>query len=497
MKILSAFAPSQDLKDRFFSTTPTSLGWALAPLIAEIDAGNIPGLEYSPKVYDPLRVYPGIWEDFSGLLEKEKPDIFLVSSTYDSHASAIRLASLVKRFNPEALVIYGGPHVDEVANRDVISVMPHIYPFNEPDCPFDILIKGDGEMILLGIVKEAVRTKSMKGLIKYLTSGDADASLASTPGTFEVHIQPGNIISGSGRLINLSQLPFIPRKIFGHELDLYGFSCFREEDASGKVILLPSVSTMLHRGCRNFCIFCSERGGYLARSLDHISAELDGLVKAGIKGVFFDDSTFGDHENMDDLLACLRSFPLKYGSMNRFDVLAKPEFVEKLANSGFVYQYCAIEQFDGAVLRQNGKSQGLEMIRKGVANLGANGIHLGTSLLFGLKGETEDSIKATLDFVAAIDKFGLLDCVSMSLCSYHPGTPLVLGTKDGRAMHKSLQYNCVPPHSGFPWDCFEEGLWYHPSWVKEDSVAKILGRANDLFNNRLVRNMRKDGSLPK
>jgi len=285
----------------------------------------------------------------------------------------------------------------------------------------------------------------------------------------------------------------MPRKLFGYDLDLYGFSCFRGELGDGSTILLPSTSTMLHRGCRSFCIFCSERGGYLARRPDHIAAELDELVKAGIKGVFFDDSTLGDHEGFDELLSCLQSFPLQYGSLNRFDVLSNPRFVEKLAEAGFVYQYCAIEQFDSTVLKQNAKGQDLDAIQRGVANLTAAGIQLGTSLLFGLRGETKDSINTTLDFVAALNKLGILSCVSMSLYSYHPNTPLTLGTKEGRATHGLLRYDCEPPNKGEPWNSFEEGQWFHPSWLTEERVNAIRLLAEERIGSKLVRNMKKDG----
>lgn len=499
MKILVAFAPSQDTKDRFFSTTPTSLGWALAPLIKEIDQGNLPSMFYYQKIFDPLRIHAGIWDEFTALLKVEKPDILILSSTYDSHYSAIRLSVLAKRFNPGILVIYGGPHVDEVTSKEVIAAMPQIYPFNEPNCPFDILIKGDGELILLHLIRELSDRKTAKEFIEYLRTTKARMSIACVPGNFEVHVKTSetttHVLSSSGLNLDLSALPFIPRKLFGNNLDIYGFSCFRQQDKDGGTILLPSVSTMLHRGCRSFCIFCSERGGYLSRNLEHIASELDGLVKSGIKGVFFDDSTLGDHEDLDELLACLQMFPLQYASLNRFDTLQDPLLVQKLAESGFVYQYCSIEQFDRHVLKNNGKGQSIEAIRRGVKNLADNGIQLGVSLLFGLQGETEDSVNTTLDFVAEIDKLGILSCVSLSLYSYHPNTPLTLGKKEGKSVHPLLSFNREPPNQGYPWNCFEEGQWFHPPWLSVKWVEYILSVAEERIGHKLVRNMEKDGYI--
>lgn len=495
-KILALFAPSQDRKDRFFSTTPTSLGWALAPLISEIDKGNISDVEYCEKIYDPLRIYPGVWEDFQATLERERPDIILVASTYDSHYSAIKMATMAKNFNSGILIIYGGPHVDEVASSNVIALMPQIYPFNEKECPFDILVKGDGEMVLLQLVKDYARHDSIYSFFDYLEKHDSHLLLANLPGNFKIHFRTRSngikVITSHGVPIGLSGLPFIPRKLFGNDMDLYGFSCFQEKGDDGVIKLLPSVSTMLHRGCRNLCIFCSERGGYHARHLDHIAAELDELVRMGIKGVFFDDSTFGDHENIEDLLSCLQSFPLQYGSLNRFDELSDPQFVEKLAKAGFVYQYCSVEQFDSNILKKNGKGQTIQAIRLGAANLRANGLKLGTSLLFGLEGETKDSINTTLDFVSSLNEEDFLSCVSMSLYSFHPNTPLTLGTKQGKEMQKVLRFDQGPPNPGEPWDYFEEGQWFHPPWVTAERVDYIYRQAEKIIGKKLVRNMRKD-----
>ncbi|MFA6039401.1 MAG: B12-binding domain-containing radical SAM protein [Candidatus Peribacteraceae bacterium] len=497
MKILASFAPSQDVKDRFFSTTPTSLGWAIASLIEEIDLGNLRGFEYVPKIFDPLRVMPGVWDRFQTIVCDEKPDVLLLSSTYDSHFSAIQMGSIAKQNNPEMLIVYGGPHIDEVTSSHVMQVMPQIYPFNETVCPFDILIRGDGELVLLHLMRELSNIGSTSDLIRYLFKPEAHESFALVPGDFAIHVRRDretHVISGSSLPLDISKLPIMPRKMFSNDLDLYGFSCFQQNNSDGTVSLLPSTSTMLHRGCKSFCLFCSERGGYSARNNAHIEAELDELAKAGIKGVFFDDSTLGDHEEFGNLVDILKIFPLQYGSLNRFDALQDPFFVEKLADTGFVYQYCAIEQLDKSVLKMVAKGQRIETICRGITNLKASGIKLGTSLLFGLPGETPDSISATMDYVAELDRFGILSCVSMSLYSYHPNTPLTLGTREGNKMHHLLQYDREPPNQGAPWHFFEEGQWFHPNWVTSDCVEYIYRKAQELIGHRLVRNMYKDGS---
>jgi radical SAM superfamily enzyme YgiQ (UPF0313 family) len=498
MKVLAAFAPSQDTKDKFFTTAPTSLGWAIALLVHDIDLGIIENVEYVPKIFDPLREDENTWSQYQALLSRELPDVIILSSTYDSHFSAVRMARLAKKHNSEIIVIYGGPHVKEATNLLVVKNMPQIYPFNEAYSPFDFLIDGDGEYILRQLVMDAAKYKNLSDLIKYLESDLGKPKYLELPGKARVHFKKSDlsieILSTSMQPLNLHKLPSMPRKMFGEKMSLYGFSCFTEINENGEKILLPSTSTMLHRGCKAGCIYCSERGGFNQRSIDSILQELYDLKKQGYKGVFFDDSTLGDHEGFETLLLEMGEVGLKYGSLNRFDKLQDLAYVDSLSKAGFVYQYCSIEQFDNSVLKSNAKGQGVSQIEAGINNLEKAGIDLGVSLLFGLRSETKDSIYKTLEYTAKKVQKRVISCASMSLYTYHPNTPLTLRLPEGKAMHKVLRYDCEPPNLGTPWNNFEEGQWYHPSWVTEEKVQWISDLSNQIISSKLVRNMKKDGS---
>jgi len=491
LRFAAAFAPSQDRRDRFFSTTPTSLGWAIAPLVAAVDQGEMPGWSYAPTILDPLRVGPLTERVTNAYLQDEAPDVLLVSSTYDSHSEARRIAAGGRAANPDLLVIYGGPHVDEVTVPQVLQKMPQVFPFAEPDCPFDILVAGDGEMILIGLLRLLESSGSRTRLLDLLGSGQAD--LRSAPGRWRLYTATGGPVPvvAAATAMDLTRLPAMPRKLFGGDMDLYGFSCFYEEEA-GQRRLLPSTSTLLHRGCAAHCTFCSERGGYEERSLTQVAAELQMLAGTGYRGVFFDDSTLSDQQ-MPGVVPALRDAGLRYGSLNRFDKLQDSADVRLLADAGFVYQYCSIEQLDDTVLRGVGKGQAVAQIRQSATLLDDHGISLGVSLLFGLPHETEESVLATLDFVAVLASRGLLSCVSMSLFAFHPNTPATLLGRDGRKVHQRIRFDCPPPNMGSPWSAFEEGQWWHREEVTPEWVEWILQAAEERVAPLLVRNMSKQG----
>lgn len=495
----AVLAPAQDDKDRFFSTMATSIAYAIGPLVQRIDNGKLMNITYAEKIFDPLHLSDDARGEFDTILKNGGDrQVVLFSSTYDSHNNSRRLAAQAKTHNPDILTVYGGPHVNEVAKPKVIEAMPQVYPFNEPNNDIDIIVQGPGEEVIPVIVEAHDGNGSPMDTIEYLLSDAGRQRLSELPGNSQVHVRDGegkvHVLKTKSTPLDLSRYPTMPRKLFGNVFDRYGFSCFYEKGKDGKHRLLPSTSTMLHRGCLGRCIFCSEATTFNQRTLEHIGTELTQLKDGGFEGVFFDDSTISDHKDWPDLLKLLKKVGLQYGSLNRLDKLQDPEYVRALRAAGFVYQYCSFEQVADEVLKANGKGQNVEKIERGVKNLHDNGIELGVSLLFGIPGETMDSIKRTIDFTAEQVGNGPVVAVSMSLASFHPGTPHTLRTPEGKKMHQTMRFDCTPPNSGEPWNHFEEGQWFHPSVLTEERVRFIFNYANDKLGNVLVRNMTKDGS---
>lgn len=500
IRVSAAMAPTSDEADRFFSTTATSVLWAFSKTIDDIDSGRLPNMEYTPRLYDPLRVNDKTWATFKEEIGKQKPNVLALGSTYDSHHNAVTMCNIARELNSEIVTIYGGPHVKEVAKDSVSSKLPQVYPFNEINCPFDFIIEGDGEIVLPELLRDLQSSGDKNNLKNYLKSADGKLKYSTLPGKTRIHFKDmgKNItkVSTGQKRLDLNLITPIPRQLLGdNPMDLYGFSCFNEINENGEVILLKSTSTLLHRGCQSGCNFCSERGGFNQRSVDHIVSELVSLKSKGIRGVFFDDSTTGDHKNFySELLPKLEEVGLEYAGLNRFDKLQNSKEVELMRKAGWVYQYCSIEHLSEDVLTLSNKGQGINEIEIGIKNLKNVDMKLGVSLLFGLKGETQDSIRKTLEFVKTHVDSGLITCVSMSLLSFHPNTPQTLFAQEGVELHQTIRFDQGAPHKGYPWNSFEEGRWFHPNWVTEEKVQFIADLADSLLGSVLVRNMRKNGT---
>lgn len=89
------------------------------------------------------------------------------------------------------------------------------------------------------------------------------------------------------------------------------------------------------RGCPYECAFCAKmdyRDKYRRRNLEHVLAEIDGLIEAGVGYVYFIDEIFLPQKA---LLEALVERPIVFGVQTRID-LWKPELLALLGRAGCV-----------------------------------------------------------------------------------------------------------------------------------------------------------------
>ena len=461
-KVLFVNGPSQDPSDRFFGW-PTPLLYAISPTVEAVRNGSLK-LDLVGKIFDPWCYIEGvnsekIKREFGEQLQDV--DIVCASAIYDALYPTLQLFAEAKRLKPDIVTVLGGPHFDEIHNISALNDIrrsPHLV---------DYAIAGDGEIVLRELLKELSAKEQV----------DLRIVAGNSVGRAWIYNNQGQGVSVNRPLV-LDDLPFMPIELAAdhHRLD---FDVFTDEQ--GKI--LPTVQMVAARGCPYSCSFCSERKALAypnVRSIKNIIQGIELRKQQGFKVVFFDDSTFGAYPKLRELLRELKNTGMKFGSLNRFNLLTKPEVVEMFREAGFVYLYCAIEQYEDGALKTMVKSQTTAHIARGMSNLGDLGFMVGVSLLYGFPYGSEDSIRATLDFTREwVDK-GVVKLVSESVLSFHPGTP------EGK--DKNCFFDRTPPNYGHPWDRFEEGQWYHPSHVTPKYLEKILTASEEWFSHALVRN---------
>lgn len=459
--VLFVNGPSQDPSDRFFGW-PTPLLYAIAPTVEEVTTGALE-IHIAGQIFDPWAYVEGangdrIKSDFRQRMDGV--DIVCASAIYDALYPTLQLFAEAKRLNPRIVTIVGGPHFDET------HAIPTLSDIRSNPTLIDYAIAGDGEIALRELLRE----------LSINSTADIRTVAARSLGQGWVYNNRSER-AAFNRSLDLNSLPLMPIGLASqhHRLDFDVFT-----DNGG---LSPTIQMIAARGCPFSCNFCSERRDLAApnaRSIESIVREIDVRKREGFKVVFFDDSTFGAFPKLRDLLHELSMTGMKFGSLNRFNVLANPKLVELYRQAGFVYAYCAIEQFDDEALKAMTKGQCTSQVVRGMQNLAEAGMQVGVSLLYGLPGETPASVDATLDFTAEWVERGAVKLVSESVLSFHPGTP------EGRG--KTMNFNCIPPHTGYPWNRFEEGQWHHPESVTEQYLENILQRSERRFSQALVRN---------
>jgi len=188
----------------------------------------------------------------------------------------------------------------------------------------------------------------------------------------------------------------------------------------------PYVSLYTGRGCRSKCTFClwpQTVGGqrYRTRSVDHVADEI-ALAKRyfpQVKEYFFDDDTFTDNRPRAEAIA------KKLGRLGvAWSCNAKAEVpydtLKVLKDNGLRLLLVGYESGNQQILNNVKKGVRLDNARRFTRDAKSLGIKIHGTFIFGLPGETSDTIQETIRFARDIDP----DTVQASIAAPYPGTAL-------------------------------------------------------------------------
>lgn len=515
-KILFVNSPTRDVGG--FKGSPTSLLYAIGPLVVEIKEENkreislegtdeeglgICGFSHvnlvDPTFYDkPEQVTNGLLER----LQRMKPVIVGISCTFDSFNVAVEIADHVRQQSDyDPIIILGGPHCDEV-DFDVAD---------NPNNPlqktrsFDFVIAGDGEYMLLALVREIMKQlKEMpergqgaqcpapdftelvrKGVLE---RAEVDRVFSSVKGIARVYFMVNGEqrrYESSGRKLNLDELPFLHYEYLKKD-HLSDFDVFDKNGETAKC-----VQVMTHRGCKSGCRFCTEkvlvfdrkRAYYNSKGAQTVVDEIQHYVdKMGIERVFFDDSTFTvEKVFVKELCRKLDesglSKKIEWGCLNTFDAVQDEDLLEEMWKAGLRYMYLGVEVLDNAALKEMKKPSSIASIDNTLQMLKSREVMVGVSVLLGYPKVSKEAEVSTIKQVGKWVGEGKIILVSLSLTNYHPASTLTDHLLD--LEQTALDYTereVIERQSRAPWNCFEEGGWYHPDdrAVNEEYLREML-----------------------
>jgi anaerobic magnesium-protoporphyrin IX monomethyl ester cyclase len=323
------------------------------------------------------------------------PDLVGFSLMTPQLIPALQTSVRLKAARPDLAIVFGGAHVDST-HEDVFSMA---------DC-FDFAIYGEGEFALL----EAIQRMDRPG------STNLADRLAGV----------GNVIFRDGdRVIRNPSRPFLAHldELPSVDYDMVDIRKYVIPTMAGKYV----ISMMLSRGCPFKCTFCDApiTMGKKLRfwSMDRIIRDIRDLVeKYDCHNFVFKDSTFTANKKWADQFcdAVLDSkLDIKWRCNTRVN-LVPPPLLEKMKRAGCYVINFGVESGDPKILKTIEKETKIEDVYDAHRRCRTLGIRTYATFLIGNPGETEKTVKRTIDVSTGIRP----NLAMFFVATAYPGTPL-------------------------------------------------------------------------
>lgn len=488
------------------------------------------------SVFDPRAWTAQAEDDYRAVLRARRPRVLLISTVSAAHRYALRMAEIAKEYSPGCLVVLGGRHIDETIRWLPAARRLDLTPSSTVQVILDgrarpvvdFLVSGDGAFAA-SLLMRAI-SLAMDVTAKTCAVAGAAATLHAlgragqpVPGTATIVAMDGTSVEAfpsAGRRYELSELPS-PYAAFAIRSRFPIFP--GRSGTTGK----RTAHMMTSTSCPYRCTFCSEsvvvtgaiRRGGTARTL----ARLCEHIHYGAEAAFFDDPVFfagnfpaviGFCESLararesagttlpDECRLWLRDpddrerlRQLEWGAQFTVDLLARPQSADRVRamlraarTAGCSYIYLGLESMSDAIMAGIHKNRAREnprpwreKAREALQLVQDAGIRCGSSILFGLDGETRQTIDETIEEIGSLLDAGLLQLASPNVMTYHPAADIT--TRHG--MGDKLDYHSTGVVNYPPYTFFEEA---YPGVVSrllsEDDIWYIHDRAKDRWGAR-------------
>ncbi len=326
-------------------------------------------------------------EDLKGWLEtyyKDPPKFIGLTGSTLNISYAYDTAQICKELYPNAKVVLGGVHASEKPQEAVTQ------PF------VDFVIRGEGEFAF----QELAAGKPLSEI----------RGLSYKEGGRVIHNEPGELIK------DLDALPMAAYHLL--PMDRYF-------PAVGSYKNLPAISMVTSRGCPGKCTFCYQPFGSLIRqkSPKKIFEEIQHLIKNyGIKEIcFYDDNFTTLKPRIRELCKMIIDAKMNFtwSCFSRVD-WADLELLKLMKKAGLRQVMYGIESGDQGILDTIRKQTTIEKIRTANRWTKEAGIEVRAAFIFGNPGETEETMKKTIDFAIELDP----DVAIFNVVIPNPGTQM-------------------------------------------------------------------------
>lgn len=306
---------------------------------------------------------------------KESPNLVGISAMTSNIHSACKIATIVKK-SVNAITVIGGNHTSSVPEETMQN-------FDD----FDFLVIGEGEYTILELCNTLERDKT--------------PDLSKIKGI--CYKRDGKIIKTDPRsfIEDMDSLPFPARDMV--DMDNYRPPNYME---FGK----KSATMITSRGCPNRCTFCSAHfsTGYRYRphSPDYVISEIKHLINEyGIEFIIFWDDTFTiDRSRVIKIcnLMLEEKLGIEWFCLARVNTVDE-ELLRLMKKAGCRVINFGVESGNQEILNNIKKGTTIPQIRKAIKMARKVGFKILSSFMFGLPGETHETIENTIRFAIELD----------------------------------------------------------------------------------------------
>jgi radical SAM superfamily enzyme YgiQ (UPF0313 family) len=478
-----------------------------------------PLLNTDQTVFDPR-----VWNEkvkqyfIEVVLAKVQPKVVLIGSVSPGFRYAIEIARTIRQYLPETLIVLGGRHADETIHYDSLQRELSLEPSSpltaldpQAGSVFDFILSGQGYYTIDLLMKSIalsmdIETRSVKTRDVIETLSEVAPLFKQIPGQSLIVAQDAGEVHAwpvAGPKLELCEMPS-PYQAFAIRAR---FPIFETGNHVSR-----TAHFMVTNACPFHCYYCSEGstvvGGFSSFDAASIEKAIERVVEYldfGAEALFFDDSMFWGGNVKHILEFCqqwinireqaqIASAPLilfgrqiephkildlEWGAQLTVDFVASRrdpqqaiDLLNAMRQAGCTYIYIGIESMAAPIISKVHKNVNQERawderVREALGVIREVGIRVGSSVLFGLDGETEATIEETIDKVETLLAEDLLYIASPNILTYHPNTELT----HSHQMEAKLDYHSPNIHNEPPYVYFEEAF---PSAVSRNLTEEKI-----------------------
>lgn len=379
MKVLFVNPPQTASKYKFMGVIAPPLGIAYMAGVLQENHIDVEILDASAEDMD--------FKDVEKELLKRKPDLVALTALTPTIGRALETAQVVKETLPDSIVVMGGYH----PTFNFIETLE--------DENVDIVIRGEGEYIMLNLV-QALENQSSLHDVKGIVFEDKNSK--------EIVVNPEAPL-----IQDLDELPF-------PALNLLPMKKYRLLDMD------THMTTMITtRGCPMQCSFCSSAAMHgkkiRERSIENIVDEIEYLkTNYDIDTIAFMDDTFTLKKRKvmaicDEILK--RNIEIMWGCTSRVDTLDE-KLLKKMKEAGCITIFIGVESADQQQLDNMCKNTTIAKIENAFKIAHKLKIRTIASVALGMPGDTKEIMNKTVKFVHKLKP----NYAIYSLATPYPGT---------------------------------------------------------------------------